>query len=664
MPTRSEESRLLSITTPLPDELLLTAMHGHEALSQLFSFQLELAAENEAVAADKIIGKPVTVSLLNVDADPREFHGYISHFIAGELREDGRRAYHAEMVPWLWFLSLTGSCRIYQNQTTKDIIEHVFKDINGFTDFRFSLSGSYSVREYCVQYNESDLEFVSRLLEEEGIFYFFEHANGKHTMVLADSKSAYKACDDSEVEYQAGHLMGDQLTSWSSQYSYVTGSCSCADYNFESPSTKIKSTNKSILKVPGITNNERYSYPGGISQQRDADSRTKVWMEGKEATYHVVNSGGTYRSFMPGKTFTIGNHLCESEKNKKYVITEISHQAADDSYSAGGGAGNYQNYFSCIPADVVFRPAMRHKKPAIYGPQTAVVVGPSGEEIYTDKYGRVKVQFYWDREGKNDENSSCWVRVAQAMVGKKWGAIFVPRKGQEVVVSFIDGDLDRPLITGCVYNADFMPPYDLPANKTQSGFKTRSSKGGDAKMFNELRFEDKKGEEEIYIHAQKDFVREVENDESLTIKKNRSTVINEGNDTFVLEKGNVEKTLKSGNETIKLEKGNHSTSLASGNMDIKLDSGDLSANASAGKVSIEASNSIEFKVGASSIKMTATGIVLKNGSNTVKIEPAGITIKGTMVKAQGDAMAEVKSPMTTVKGDGMLTLKGGVTMIN
>jgi len=642
MPERSQKNRLISIKTTVgEDVLLLTAMYGYEALSEPFNFHLELASEKDDIKANDIVGKEVTITLVDNNDKPRYFHGYISHFVAGELRGDGYRAYQAEMVPALWFLNVRVHCRVFQNMSTVDLVEEVTgrsKSSNAIK-LKKSLSASYPKREYCVQFNETDFEFISRLMEEDGIFYFFEHTSSGHTMVLADDKSAYKKCPETEAVYLAGHLMENQLTAWSNQYSFITSKHSLKDYNFETPDNKLSVSSKSVVNLPGANakEDERYVYPGNHMDSKLGNSRVEVRMESEEASYHIVNSGGTYRSYFAGGTFTVKEHAIKSEENKSYVITALSHQASEDSYGTNGGASSYQNQFSCIPSDVLFRPGIKHKRPAVHGPQTAVVVGPKGEEIFTDKYGRVKIQFHWDVENKSDEKSSCWVRVAQTMVGNKWGAIFIPRIGQEVVVSFVDGDLDRPLITGCVYNANFMPPYELPKNKTQSGIKTRSSKGGGTAHFNELRFEDMKGKEQIYFHAEKDFHREVENDDSILIYKNRA------------------KTIKEGNETVVIEKGNHETTL---------NKGDMATKVAAGKITVEASNSIELKVGGSTIKMTPTSIELKTGSSTVKLDPSGVSTKGTMVKVAGQAMAEVKSPMTTVKGDGMLTLKGGVIMIN
>jgi type VI secretion system secreted protein VgrG len=327
-----------------------------------------------------------------------------------------------------------------------------------------------------------------------------------------------------------------------------------------------------------------------------------------------------------------------SENGKKYVVTSVRHEATDGTYGPTAMTGGYNNNFTCVPATVTYRAPRLTPKPFVQGPQTAVVVGPAGEEIYTDKYGRVKVQFFWDRKGKKDENSSCWVRVAEVWAGKTWGMVFNPRIGQEVVVDFLEGDPDRPLITGRVYNADQMPPYTLPDNQTQSGVKTRSSKNGSTENFNELRFEDKKGSEDIFFHAEKDFHREVENDDDLKvlhdqtieIKNNRTETVKEGNETIAIKQGNRDVTIEMGNESLKIKMGNQTTKL------------DLGAS------STEAMQSITLKVGQSSITL----------------DQMGVTIKGMMISIQGQVQTEVKGVMTQVSGDAMLTVKGGITMIN
>jgi len=322
----------------------------------------------------------------------------------------------------------------------------------------------------------------------------------------------------------------------------------------------------SIVDQTGIDAYENYDYPGFYENRGDGDGLTKTRIEEEEVAYNVVSAAGTYRSFTAGGKFTLSRHEISGEQGGSYVITSISHQARENSYDVGdGGSHDYYNSFQCIPDDVVFRPARVTKLPYVRGPQTAVVVGPSGEEIYTDEFGRIKVQFYWDRVGENDENSSIWIRVSQQWAGKKWGAVFIPRIGHEVIVSFLEGSPDRPLVTGCVYNADNMPPYDLPANKTQSGWKTRSTKDGGTANFNELRFEDLKGSEEIYIHAEKDQNNHVENDETTFVGHDRSEDVGH-NETIKIGNDRTEEVGK--NESITI--GDNRTESVGKNEDISI----------------------------------------------------------------------------------------------
>jgi type VI secretion system secreted protein VgrG len=398
----------------------------------------------------------------------------------------------------------------------------------------------------------------------------------------------------------------------------------------------------------------------------------------------VVIGSSTCASFTPGGKFTLKHHDSVSERDKSYVVTSIAHSAQDESYIAGaGGKQAYSNTFQCIPDTVTFRPARLTPRATVHGPQTAVVVGKSGEELYVDKYGRIKVQFFWDRLGKKDENSSCWVRVAENWAGKQWGTVFLPRIGQEVLVDFLEGDPDRPIITGRVYNAEQMPPYGLPANQTVSVIKSRSSKGGQPENFNELRFEDKKDSEEIYFHAEKDFNRVVENNDTLKvgsskakdgsqtieIYKNRTETVKTGDEKVTLEKGSRDHQIKKddslkveGKQTIEIT-GDQTVTVKSGNRSVTIQSGNDSLKVSAGTSTTEAAQSIELKVGGSSIKIDPAGITLKGGM--IKIEATGVMeAKGATVKIEGSGMLEAKSPMTQVNGDGVLILKGGVVMVN
>ena len=511
-----QEKRQLSIDTPLgKDVLVLTAFNGTEEMSRLFNYELELISDNNAISPSEIVGKNVTVGIKLADGSDRYFNGFVSRFVAGDEGHD-RRNYRAQVVPWLWFLTRTADCRIFQDQTVPDILEKIFDDL-GFSDFETSeIKGTHEEWEYCVQYRETDFNFVSRLMEQEGIFYYFRHEDGKHTLVLADQKGAYQDCDENEVDYPRDYgtrPITDHITSWEHGYEFTPGKWSQTDSaNFKdhparaerTPSNLLMTEEQTTVDLPNIGKYEVYDYPGGYPEKEWGSAYTKIRMEEEEVDHDVVRAGSTCRTFTPGGKFKVKSHRSDSEKDKTFVITWIKHTVSQPyTYESGGSTGTeYTNAFSCIPDSVTFRPRRVTPKPSIRGSQTAVVTGPDGEEIWPDEYGRVMVQFPWDREGKRDETTSCWIRCAQTSAGKGWGSMFLPRVGQEVVVSYLEGDPDRPLITGVVYNADQMPPYTLPDEKTKSYIKTCSSK--DAEGYNELRFEDKKDSEQIFIHAQKD----------------------------------------------------------------------------------------------------------------------------------------------------------------
>jgi type VI secretion system secreted protein VgrG len=528
----TQAQRSLSVTSPLgQDVLLLQGFTGSEALSRLFSYQLDLLSSNEAIKAKDIVGQGVTWSVGHVDHATRVFHGVVNRFVAGARSRRGLRAYRAEVVPWLWFLTRTSDCRIFQNKTTPEIVQAVFDGL-GFSDYTLELSGTYAKWEYCVQYRETAFNFVSRLMEHDGIFYFFRHQDGKHTLVLGDATSVYADCPESPVKYSPGSLAPNHVADWQHHYEFRSGKWTRTDYNFQTPSTNLQTTDATAVDLPASKKFELFDYPGDYMVKGDGEPVTKVRMEEEETGHDVVTASSECCTFTPGCTFTLEEHEVAAEDGA-YVITSVQHAAADTSYGASASGVSYSNEFSCMPAAALFRPARVTPKPVVQGLQTAVVVGPSGEEIYVDKYGRVKVQFFWDRLGKKDQNSSCWVRVAEQWAGKNWGFVAHPRLGQEVVVDFLEGDPDRPLITGRVYNAEQMPPYDLPANMTQSGIKSRSSKGGSPANFNEFRFEDKKGSEQVFLHAEKNQDIEVENDETHWVGHDRKKTIDHDETTHV-----------------------------------------------------------------------------------------------------------------------------------
>jgi type VI secretion system secreted protein VgrG len=540
----AQEKRTLAVETPLgKDVLALVSFTGQEEMSRLFHYDLEMLSEKDSIPARQIVGKNVTFRIGLSSGTPSYFNGIVSRFSAGG-GETGLRRYHAEVVPWLWFLTRTSDCRIFQNKNAQEIVQQVFSDL-GFSDFSWDLKGSPRKREYCVQYRETDFNFVSRLMEEEGIFYYFQHADGKHTLVLANHAGAYKDLPENEVEYRYTYgqeFVPDRLTAWEHQYAFISGKWAQTDYNFKDhpargeplPAKLLMTDEKTTVSLDNVDKFEVYDYPGAYEDTGAGRGLTKVRMEEEEATYDVVRGEGECKTFTPGGKFKIKRHECKAEEGKGYVVTSVCHSAKHwMSEVTKEAAEEYHNTFTCIPDSVTFRPRRVTPKAVVRGVQPAVVVGPAGEEIYVDKYGRVKVQFFWDREGKRDENSSCWVRVSQPWAGKNWGVVHNPRIGMEVVVSFVEGDPDRPLITGVVYNADYMPPYSLPDNKTQTGIQTRSSMGGGGANFNEIRFEDKKGSEQVFIHAEKNQDIGVENDETHWVGHDRQKTIDHDETTHV-----------------------------------------------------------------------------------------------------------------------------------
>lgn len=576
-----QDNLKLKITTPLgPNKLLLRSFRGDERISGLFQFTLEMVSEDNSIDFDAIIRKPVTITLSLGNDVEHNLNGIVSRFVQEETNLRLTR-YFADINPWLWLLTKTSDCRIFQNKSTPEILEAIFSDL-GFTDFRNDLKGTYAKREYCVQYNETTFNFVSRLMEEEGIFYHFEHAADKHTLVLGDDADAHKTCPGLEgtpVHFRQSlvdHTQDLAITRCLVEEQVVSGSFAHDDYNFETPNTDLKVESKSQTPKFRV-----YEYPGGFLKKDVGEKRADLRLDALEQPQKVIRGDGFVRAFVSGHKFELKDHY-RADVNQTYVLQSVSHAATQESYT---------NSFAAFPADTPFRPPQLTAKPRIAGTQTAIVVGKAGEEIWTDKYGRVKVQFHWDQLGKKDENSSCWIRVDYGWAGKKWGGIFLPRIGQEVIVSYLEGDPDCPLITGAVYNSEQVVPYTLPDEQTKSTVKTNSSKGGNG--FNEIRFEDKKDSEEIYFHAQKDQNIVVQNDRTKKIKHNETNTV----------EGTRESTI-TGDET-NTNKANF-TQKVTGNYELKV----------TGNLTIE-----------------ATGNVTIKGTAGVNIESPAITVvKGSLVK--------------------------------
>lgn len=518
----TQATRRVSVSTPLGEDVLLfRSMDGQETISRPFVFHLDLLSQEDAIPYDSIVGQRVELRLTLADNSMRHFNGFVSRFKQG-ARDSNLVLYHATVVPWLWFLDQTTDCRIFQKKKVPEIVQQIFGEY-GFTDYVLRLTGTYKEREYCVQYRESDFNFVSRLLEEEGIFYFFEHQPSQHIMVLGDDASAHHTCVGQAVagcQLTAGGWKDqDVVLEWWQQQEYRPGVYTLNDYSFENPTTSLLST------VNGKGKYEVYDYPGEYLKRPDGESLVRIRLEEQQTPRMSACGASNCRAFGLGYKFDLKDHY-RKDLNQTYVLTSLHHQAryGFDYVSGGMPPGQvepeYRNTFECVPYSTPLRPARLTPTPVVQGCQTAVVVGPPGEEIFTDKYGRVKVQFHWDREGKRDENSSCWIRVSQPWAGKLWGGMQIPRIGQEVVVDFLEGDPDRPVITGRVYNAAQMPPWELPAQKVVSGFKSNSTKGGGG--YNELSFDDTKGQELINLHGQYDMHSTILHDEKALVKNNQN----------------------------------------------------------------------------------------------------------------------------------------------
>lgn len=530
--------RLVDIETPLGSAVWFRQMTGTEALSVLFEFDVVLHSESKtlSLSANAILGKGVTMKVETETGGVRPIHGICTRF-ASAGREGDHHVYTAKLRPWLWIASRRTNCKIFQFKTVPDIVKEVLGEYPYVLTPK--LTKTYRPWDYCVQYQESDMNFVMRLMEHEGIYFYFEHAVGSHTMVIADDMSCHASLPGkSSIQYVGADAattnMEEHIDSWLVRGEVDSGTFFTDDYDFEHPKADLKA--KSNNPMPHThSEHEHYEWPGGYVKHADGENYAKTGLEMLEAEHERCQANTNVRTMAPGYRFSM-TRCPRSDQNREYLAVAATYFFRDNaqlSTGSGEGDADWGIMVTSQPTTLPYRPQLLTPKPRTHGPQTALVVGPAGEEIYTDKYSRVKVQFYWDRVGKKNENSSCWIRVATPWAGEKWGMIHIPRIGHEVVVDFLNGDPDYPMITGSVYNADLMPPYALPANMTASGIKSRSTKGGGATDFNEIRMEDLKGKEQLYVHAQRNFDTVVEADESRTVGHNRQTRIENDDSRFV-----------------------------------------------------------------------------------------------------------------------------------
>ncbi|MBV8518847.1 MAG: type VI secretion system tip protein VgrG [Acidobacteria bacterium] len=682
----TQDGQYISISTPLgKDKLLLRRFSGEEQLSGLFHYALEMQSEDGALDFSKIVGKAVTISIVLADGTTRYINGIVGRFVqAGADAEF--YSYAADLYPWFWLTTMIADCRVYQNKSVIDIITGLFGEL-GFTDYKNSTTGTYAALEYCVQYNETVFAFVSRLLEDAGITYHFEHADGVHTLVLADDSSAYADCPGAAtvaLGTSGNWLQQNVMTSCVVEQVVIPGKYAVDDFGFETPSTDLMGSTDSTVAIDG-SKRRIYEFPGGFVKKDAAETLAKLRMEEQESPQKTLTGTSFCRAWFAGAKTTLAGHS-RDDVNTAYVVSRLVHNASLDGYG---------NSFEAFPATVTYRPPRVTRRPIIPGTQTAIVVGKSGEEIWTDKYGRVKVQFHWDQLGKNDENSSCWIRVAHGWAGKAWGQMFLPRIGQEVVVSFLEGNPDRPLITGAVYNAEQTVPYTLPADQTKSTIKTNVSKGGGG--FNEIRFEDKKDSEELFVQAEKDRNTVVKNNDDLKVgfekkDKGNQTIAIYNDRTVSLDEGNESLQVKKGNRTINVDKGNETHNVA-GTRDVKVTKAETHTNEDnfdqkvtknytlkidgnleitvTGKVTIKSTQDMTLQSSAALTAKAGTdlkteGLTISNKASTdLKNEGLNVTNKASVnLSNEGAMIASKASGMHNVEASGILVVKGSLVKIN
>lgn len=650
----TQTNRQLAIETALgKDVLVVQAFRGSDQLGRLFEYEADLLSENTELEFDRIVGTEVTVRLETARGGTRWFHGWVSRFVQ---RQTNTRygAYRATIVPWLWLLTRTSDCRIWsgagQTRTVPEIIEELFK-VRGYDAFENHLTGRYTPWEFCVQYRETDFDFISRLLEQEGIYYYFKHEQGKHTLMLVDAMDCLAAyAGYEELSYRCSESATtdvEHIRDWSLQKQLLSGSYVHKDYDFERPKKDLETEPSSIARSHAAAQCGIYDYPGGYTEPSDGQELAQIRIQEIQADHELLHGHADARGLCVGHLITLQD-LPRSGDSRKYLVLATSHSIRSDSFesSQGGDGGGilYSCDFTTMPASEVFRPARVTPKPLIKGPQTAIVVGPAGEEIHTDTYGRIKVKFHWDRHSLTDEKSSCWIRVAHSWAGKKWGAIFTPRIGQEVIVEFLEGDPDLPIITGRVYNGDQTVPYDLPANKTQSGIKSRSTQDAGESNFNEIRFEDKKGEEQIYIHAEKDKRVIVENDRDEEVGHDETIKI--GNDRSEC----VER-----NESITI--GNHRTKDVGKNEDVTIGENRTESVGKNENVTIGANR--EEKVGQDE-KLEVTGHRHEQIGKNDQLQVG----KSYALEAGDEILLQTGGASISLKKDGTIQIKGkDITMI-
>jgi type VI secretion system secreted protein VgrG len=602
-----QDHRLIRFDCGLPpDDLVVSSFEGREALSELFSFRLELLSTRDDIDPKNIVGKPARLEIELAGGGTRQWSGHVAQFAIGTTIEGWVR-YEAQLVPWFWFCTLVTDARVFQNLSVPDIVREVLDDLQ-FKDYRIDVNGTYANLEYCVQYLESTFAFVSRLLEQAGIHYFFEFRDGKHVMVMTDHPDGHDEVPSSPVRF---HRTGrteesDSVSQFSRRMALHSGRTTLRGFDFKRPNAELEVSSDTVARIGDNSALESFGFGIPYAEASLGEAYARVLMEAEESRHEHFEGVGDCREFSAGLKLVLDGHPIGGF-DASYLLTEVLHRGTNNFEDGVPTGSTYSNVFHCIPSATPFRAPWSTPKPRIRGLQSAVIVGPRGEEIHTDEHARVRVQFQWDRRGEYNDKSSCWVRVAQTWAGNGWGAQFIPRIGQEVVVAFLEGDPDQPIVVGSVYNGLQKPPFALPANATTSGIKSNSSKGGQG--FNELRFEDKKGSERLFLNAEKDMDVRVKNDSKETVGNNQHILI--GKDQMEEVKGDRHTAVKG--DWLSKVTGNRGESVT-------------------GNLLVKSSQNAHLKAGMEIVINAGMQITLKAGAGSIVIGPSGVQIDGPLVQ--------------------------------
>ncbi len=639
----AEGVRLLSLTTALEDGLLRpVAFKAEEALSQPFNVRVEAVSSQRAIDPDSILYKQACLTVHRQHAGSRWFNGVVRSFAGSGVPVRGQWSYSLEIVPRLWFLEQTADCRIFQGRTVLDILTSLCEEVG--QDLEPKVYGDAAWREYITQYNESDLSFLCRLLEHEGYHFHFVHSVSKHTMVVTDQNQGFPdgPIPFLHVVHEGGGV--DVLTQWRKADATAYGKVHLMDYDPANPSTKPSGQQATTLLTTGAGLRDVFHWPALHLKSADVTSRACLMMEAAEAAASLRDAAGENILFSAGSGFQLARDPFSGDTGVNYIIRRISHHGRDDSWVAGSGTAEYRNEITAFPAATTWRQPLATPRPVMAGIYAGIVLGGVGEQIHSDPLGRVKVQMFFDHRKETRADQAVWARVMQPWAGNTWGWQHLPRVGTEVAVGFMDGDPDRPIVLGGLYNGEMMPVFPIPGEQTKSGLRTRSTAGGDKSTFSELSFDDQKGSELVFLHAERDMTVEVEHDQSVTVDHDQSLTVKNNRTHTVTQK----ETTEVGDSQDNTVKNGRTTTVNAGGDSLTVKLGDLAVKVSTGAITMEAMTSITLKV----------------GGNSITISQSGVEIKGLMVKVEGETMTSVKGLMTDVGGDAMLTLKGGITMIN